>query len=96
LEAQVALLAELMKPSETPTDLAAMKKATRLKLAEKEGILNFINGAKTETDNLTKLYSSYFTMGTEDTNEDGAEAKAYIDNEQYVNAVYQKEAKDGN
>jgi hypothetical protein len=77
----------------TYPDLQERYKATQLKLAKQQGILNFINGAKTETKNLTGLYSNYFLTGTESGKEDeeGEVQSAYTDNDNFVNARYMTE-----
>lgn len=89
LEGKLELLSSLKNLEEI--DVNSLHDETRLKLAKREGILNFINGAKTETDNLTSLYDSYFTVGTEEENE--AIQTAYEDNTKYVTATYKEEEK---
>lgn len=91
LEAQLELIKTLRDNKDT--DLDKLYKDSRLKLAHTEGVLNFVNGAKTETTNLTNLYDSYFIAGTEEA--DGSEVSAYKENDEHVSAVYVKEEKNG-
>lgn len=91
LEAKLELLKELKEKG--ITELEEVYKEKKMKLAHNEGMLNFLNGCRTETDNLTKMYDGYFTVGTEDENSD---VQAYVDNEQHINAKYiDKDGSDG-
>lgn len=83
LEAQHDLLKSLMK--ENPEIEFDGFEDVRKKLMKKQALLNFISGAKVETDNLTKLYEGYMIPGTE---EEGIEHPAYKENEQHVTVQY--------
>lgn len=91
LEAQLELISSLRGLEEV--DFETMYKEKKLKLAHTEGILNFLNGTKTETKNLTSLYDSYFVAGTESGSEDGTNQEAYSQNEKHVYAKYVKDEK---
>lgn len=65
LEAQLDLLKQ-MGEGTPELDFSEVKKELKTQLQKKQGLLNFISGAKTETDNLTKLYEGYMKPGVTD------------------------------
>ncbi len=81
LEAKVSLLETLDFPG-----IKEKLNEAQLKLDKQNGILNFINGAMIETENLTTLYGGYFLTGQEQG--DGVEQDAYTENQVHVNSVY--------
>jgi hypothetical protein len=82
LEAQYDLLKSL---HESHPDLEEQRKALKVKLQKKQALVNFINGAKMETDNLTKLYENYMVPSP---TEEGIDHPAYEENTLHVGVRY--------